>query len=665
MVMKKLLYIAPHLSTGGLPQYLYKKIELLQGEFDIYLVEWDNHTGGVLVVQRNKITNLLSSNHFFTLGENKTELLHIIDEIKPDTIHLEEIPEFFMDYDIAEQIYNTNRSYSIIETSHDSSYDTTQKKFFPDKFMFVSNWQIQQYKDIDVPKILVEYPIEYKERPNREEALKTLGLDPNKKHILHVGLFTPRKNQAEFFEYARALPEYQFHCVGNQADNFKHYWEPLMENKPDNLTWWNERSDVDSFYSAMDLFLFTSKGNNNDKETMPLVIREAISWQLPILIYNLPVYLNYFDKFSNIQYIEFNNFEENCNKIKNILSINDDFINTEEEVFVLSVYPQQQSVIEATKECIKGIRNTNRKIILTSHYPIPVELQELVDYCVYDSNNILTKMDFFGDGYCYDNNFEYIIKLKEENNDTYHGPAVYINYYNGVSLAQKLGFKKAYPINFDYILTNPDYIDHISKILNTKKMYGGTTKGIEGMLTYTYFFGIHVDFFLSLYPKISTSQEYDNLKNKWQSNSVGYENLIYCSLKNHLPQIHLKSEEHWEELIKNNFNHLGYSRIEYFSVLPVQNATDQFAIVTHNSNNTDKKTIVITLIENDEIKVNETLNLNGQLIWYYIYSYNNDNIIIKQDMYDLDGKLLKTHSIKIDKEYITNQLPKNGYFKFK
>ncbi len=73
----------------------------------------------------------------------------------------------------------------------------------------------------------------------------------------------PRKNQAEFFEYARALPEYQFHCVGNQADNFKYYWEPLMQNKPDNLTWWNERSDVDSFYSAMDLFLFTSKGNNN------------------------------------------------------------------------------------------------------------------------------------------------------------------------------------------------------------------------------------------------------------------------------------------------------------------------------------------------------------------------------------------------------------------
>ena len=119
----------------------------------------------------------------------------------------------------------------------------------------------------------------------------------------------------------------------------------------------------------------------------------------------------------------------NRNYITEILSKDNNFVNIDEEVFVLSVYPQQQSVIEATKECIEGIRKTNRKIILTSHYPIPTELQSLVDYCVYDSNNILTKIDFYGDGYCYDENFEYIIKLKEENNNTYHGPAVYTNYY--------------------------------------------------------------------------------------------------------------------------------------------------------------------------------------------------------------------------------------------
>ena len=105
-----------------------------------------------------------------------------------------------MDDNIAQQIYTQDRNYKIVETSHDSSYDTTQKKFFPDKFMFVSNWQIDQYKDIDIPKVLVEYPIEYKPRPDREEALKLLGLDPNKNiyyMLVYLHLVKIKKNFLE------------------------------------------------------------------------------------------------------------------------------------------------------------------------------------------------------------------------------------------------------------------------------------------------------------------------------------------------------------------------------------------------------------------------------------------------------------------------------------
>ena len=53
--MEKILFIAPHLSTGGLPQYLVKKIELLKGEFEIYLIEYSDSTGGRLVIQKNKM----------------------------------------------------------------------------------------------------------------------------------------------------------------------------------------------------------------------------------------------------------------------------------------------------------------------------------------------------------------------------------------------------------------------------------------------------------------------------------------------------------------------------------------------------------------------------------------------------------------------------------
>jgi FkbM family methyltransferase len=315
--MRKLLYITPHLSTGGAPQYLLKKIELLKDEYDISLVEYNDIGGTAFVVQKNRIFDIIPPEKRITLGEDKTQLLDFLDKVQPDIVHLEEIPEMFMDNGVAEILYDKSRNYTIFETSHDSSQNPNNKRFFPDKFMFVSNWQIEQYKDVDVPSVLVEYPIEYKKNKNREETCKRLGLNPNKKHIIHVGLFTPRKNQAEFFEYARALPEYEFHCIGNQASNFQHYWEPLMKNKPDNLTWWGERNDVDNFYEAADLFLFTSKGNSHDKETMPLVIREALSWKLPILIYNLEVYQNYFDTYP-VEYL-IDNKEQNIKNIKNIM----------------------------------------------------------------------------------------------------------------------------------------------------------------------------------------------------------------------------------------------------------------------------------------------------------------------------------------------------------
>jgi FkbM family methyltransferase len=323
MGKKKLLFIAPHLSTGGMPQYLYKQIEVLKNDFEIWCIEWDNVTGGKLVVQRNRIFELLGKN-LITLDEDRHHLFKIIEEFKPDVVHLQEIPEMFMPHEVASKLYNSNREYVIVETSHDSSYNVSNKVHFPDKFMMVSQYQINEYKKLNIPCELVEYPIEYKEKTkSREDLLKERGLDPNKKHVITVGLFTPRKNQAEVIEYARFLKDYpiQFHFIGNQADNFKHYWEPLMKDFPSNCKWWGERRDVDNFYQMADLFLFTSRGHSGDKETMPLVIREAISWKVPSLIYNLDVYLNYFDKFENIEYLDTSSKEFNTSLILKKLNI--------------------------------------------------------------------------------------------------------------------------------------------------------------------------------------------------------------------------------------------------------------------------------------------------------------------------------------------------------
>jgi len=668
--MKKLLYVAPHLSTGGLPQYLTKKVELLKQDFEIHLVEWVDCTGGVLVVTRNKLVDLVDSDKFYTLQENKHELLDIINSVKPDIVHLEEIPEYFMDNEISKKLYTPDRDYFIVETSHDSSFDVAQKRYFPDKFMFVSQWQINQYKDLDIPKVLVEYPIEYISRPNREEGLKSLGLDPTKKHILHIGLFTPRKNQKEFFEYAKALPEYEFHCVGNQAENFKFYWEPLMENKPDNLTWWNERSDVDKFYQSMDLFLFTSRGTNNDKETMPLVIREALSFQIPQLLYNLPVYLNYFDKFESINYLEPNNFKKNCQIIKSNLGTNFN-VSTHNEIFVVSTYPSTDSIINTTLDCIKSIQNNGYKVILTSHIPIPEILQNQSDYCVVDTNNVLTKHTFYNQFYWNSDLYDVNLNLQGEGNDIYHGPAVYTNYYNGASLASQLNFSKVHFLNYDYILKDKKGIEDISKILNKKNFYFSLHHPMEGDALYTYFFSANPKELLRVLPKISTGKEYDNLMEIYGSESNGLENLFYHIFKNE-GSIYKEQESVFESKSKNIFSHKDFSRIEYFSILPT-NVPNHFAPYFYISNDKDSRIINYKVYEsplvfqtnsyndNQKLIIDRTLNIDQKYSFWDLIKFRN-NYKICFEIFDGD-KFIETKEFIIDQKYFNN-LSNNGYFKW-
>ena len=653
--MTKLLFIAPHLSTGGLPQYLTKKIELLKDIYDIYLVEWVDCTGGVLVVTRNKIVNLIDSDKFFTLGDNKHELINIIHRIQPDIIHLEEIPEFFMDDEITHQIYTQNRNYSIVETSHDSSFDTNNKLFFPDKFMFVSDWQIQQYKDLDIPKILVEYPIEYIERPNREESLTKLGLDPNKKHVLHVGLYTSRKNQAEFFEYAKQFPDIEFHSLGNRAENFKWYWEPLAKDQPSNLTWWNERSDVDAFYQSMDLFLFTSRGHDNDKETMPLVIREAISYQIPTLIYNLPVYLDYFDKFETIDYLKFDDFKTNCNKIAEKLGINE--LNPNEEIFVLSTFPISDAIIETTLKTIDSIHARGTKVLVTSHIPVPFEIESKADYVVVDNNNILTKHTYYCNYWSDLSDHKVHINLRGNGNDVYHGPSVYSNYVNGAALAKNLGYKKLFFINFDYTIQNTNHINKVSEILNTKKAYFGKYKASEGDALHTYFYASNSDFFLDHVHQVFNAEEYEHLHFQLGSESNGLENMWYHIFKRSTDQIYFEDIEIFNQKSLETFNHHDFSQVEYFTILPT-NIPNTFAPYIRISNSKESRLIQITVRDKDKNEVFfDELNVESKIDYYKVLPY--------EDGMEVEFKISNYHKIlKISTIQVKN-LEFNGNLEIK
>ena len=297
MSKKKLLYIAPHLSTGGQPQYLYKQVKKFINDFEIEVVEINNSGGNAFVVQKNRIKSLVPVH---TLGDNKSQIVDIINVFQPDIIHFQEIPQFDLATNILDRIFSDKRKYFIVASTHGSLTNPSEISYHPDRYVLVSEWSRQRFIDTGVETDVWEYPIE-EYTFDKTASQKLLGLDPNWKHVLNVGLFAPGKNQAEIFAIARQLEKYKikFHFVGNQAGNFEHYWGPLMKFVPENCVIWGERDDVDTFYSACDMFYFSSKIELN-----PLSVKEALSYKLPSIFRKLHTYLDTYDNNPLVTYID-------------------------------------------------------------------------------------------------------------------------------------------------------------------------------------------------------------------------------------------------------------------------------------------------------------------------------------------------------------------------
>jgi len=291
----KILYVAPHLSTGGMPQYLCKQVAHFYKDHQVEVVDVTNSGGDSFVVQKNRLKSMVPVH---TLGE-KSELLDIVANFQPDIIHYQEVPQDFLPLDILNELFKPDRAHFNVVTTHSSFTNPDTISHHADRYVFVSEWSKGKFAHLGIDSDIWDYPIE-QYHFDKEAARAELGMDPTWKHVLHVGLFTPGKNQGELFAIARQLEKYKikFHFVGNQAGNFQHYWEPLMQHKPDNCIVWGERDDVDKFYAAADLFYFPSKF-----ELSPISIKEALSFGMKCFFRKLATYLDMYDNMANVTYI--------------------------------------------------------------------------------------------------------------------------------------------------------------------------------------------------------------------------------------------------------------------------------------------------------------------------------------------------------------------------
>lgn len=654
MEKKKILVISPHLSTGGAPQVTLNKIQLINDEYEIKCVEYA-FVAWSYVVQRNQIQNLLGNN-FHSLGEDKHELLNIVNNFNPDVISMEEFPEFFMDDSITKELYREDRNYTILETTHDSSFPVSSKRWFPDKFIFVSAFNAFRYSIYDIPYEIVEYPVDYKDK-NKKQNQELLDLDPSYKHVLNVGLFTSRKNQSYIFEISHKLKNYKikFHFLGNQADNFKSYWEPLINNKPDNCVIWGERKDVPSFIEASDLFLFPSKGDRYNKELNPIALKESLEYKIPMMMYNLDVYCGKYNNYENITFLT-GNIDTDISNLLSILNPHKETYDNNELVMI-GTYPNTKSREKLTIECIKSVRKLGRKIMLVSHYPVSDEIQKMVDYYIFDSNNPTTEHSYYTKFYNYKSDFDVEININGLK-DTNQSLPVLTNLINGFKSAKDFNFNKVFYITYDVILHHDDieYVNQSFESLDEKNAFLCTLPTAFNVGIETTAMTFKTDFFLNKFSHITTKEIY---KSECEINNCQnfLEDFFYKKLINE-PTVNIITNDSHTFLINSGKG--VSSNSEYYSILPIINNKWVFYFYTYNI---DDRTVSIEINKNNETIYSKSFNILQTREFLKEIDYDGAPIEIKLTFFE-DGVRYKSESYILNNETIINY-KNNGWFKYK
>ena len=651
--MKKLLIITPHLSTGGAPQVTVNKVELLKDHFDVKVIEY-SFLAWQFVVQRNKIIDLLGEGiNFHSLGENKfNELLQILQDFKPDIISMEEFPEMFMNEECADYLYDAERPWKVVETTHDSSFNPKNKYYLPDKFVFVSSYNSFQYITLNVPTEVIEYPIDKKVR-NKVQRQQQLGLDPEYKHFVTVGLFTPRKNQAYAFQLAERLKNHKvkFHFLGNQAGNFANYWKPLMANKPDNCVVWGERNDVSEFLEACDVFFFPSKGDRGNKELNPIAIKEAMEYDdLIKVMYNLDVYCNKYNDEENMVYLTGDLGSDTTNIIK---KLNLDVL--DEECIILGTYPNIKDRVQWTKDTILSLKPLGRKIILVSHYPVDQEIQRMVDYYIYDKHNPLTHHSYYTR--FYHDTPEYFAEININGlKDSNQSLTVLTNIFNGAKVAKELGFKRFFYTTYDVML-DPKDIPAVNEAFRTdKKLYAATLPTPQGKGIQTNGIVFDTEFFLKEFDDVRTAEEW---------NAVCKHRRCENYLEDYLSKVIFSFNPNDIQVVttdKDTFlihSGLGVaSNSEYYSIIPVVGKPNMYMFYFFTYNR-DNRMIYVSIGDNMSKRI-----IPSQIHeWSYQFEFKGEPITVRMDFYDGDT-CYKVEEFKLNKDNL--QMYENtGKFEWK
>jgi len=331
------------------------------------------------------------------------------------------------------------------------------------------------------------------------------------------------------------------------------------------------------------------------------------------------------------------------------------------KIFIIGGYPKSKKQIQLLKDCISSVALIEWDILLVSHCPVPVEIQEMVTYCIYDNNNSFVPPNISPHIYLSNDSFDSKFYLGG------HALAVSINIFNGFKFAQNYGFDFCYYMEFDSILS-PEDLNKLKILSNEIEIHDKDMVifnpqdfvvrdcyyNEEGPFFYeTLLFGAKIDQFLSIFnpPK--------NLK-EWMDNDMCYnlESTLhhkYKDLKDRCLIIPSFVEEYLTE------SKINSHRFGLFVCGVISNESNPKSPVLLINNLSGSNTTKVVEVYLNDIRINCIDSFPGT--WYYL-PLSLDGSKLKIEVLE-DGQMESSEEIYLTLDLEESLKEKLSYIKFK
>lgn len=136
----------------------------------------------------------------------------------------------------------------------------------------------------------------------------------------------------------------------------------------------------------------------------------------------------------------------------------------EDEIYCIPTYMVNDKIKNYTRNLIKFLKERDKKVLLISHYFIPVEFQELVDFCIYDNrNDLLYENRFKGRLYYFTSAFDVSSQEFILSNSSL---ACYY-FHSALFFSKFINKRIVHFVDYDSVLRNLDIYDDNYKTLKS------------------------------------------------------------------------------------------------------------------------------------------------------------------------------------------------------